>query len=174
MSFPKFLTACSVFSILAAAAIAQEPAAQTEGREVAVLEFGAAAGHSLTGHSSNYGPDFAAEVTPIENWLELEAGVTPLFTRNSRELDADLLFKKPWTFSRSFEFMVGAGPEWVHTSSAGQVRNALAAEEVLDFMFWPRGDHRFGWYLEPSYDYSFAQGHEKSLGMSGGLLITIP
>lgn len=43
-----------------------------------------------------------------------------------------------------------------------------------DFMFWPSGKHRFGWYLEPAYNYSFARGHQKSIGMSGGLLIGIP
>jgi hypothetical protein len=34
--------------------------------------------------------------------------------------------------------------------------------------------HRFGWYVEPSYDYSFGRGHEQSLGVSGGLLIAMP
>jgi hypothetical protein len=40
-------------------------------------------------------------------------------------------------------------------------------------MFWPNGRHRFGWYLEPAYDYSFAAGHQQSIGMSAGLLIGI-
>ena len=43
-----------------------------------------------------------------------------------------------------------------------------------DFMFWPSKKHKFGWYLEPSYDYKFEPGHEHSLGVSGGLPITIP
>jgi hypothetical protein len=37
----------------------------------------------------------------------------------------------------------------------------------------PTGKHRFGWYLEPAYDYSFAGGHQQSIGMSAGLLIGI-
>jgi hypothetical protein len=45
---------------------------------------------------------------------------------------------------------------------------------VLDFMFWPSSKHRFGWFLEPGFDYSFARGHERSIGISGGLLIAIP
>jgi hypothetical protein len=28
-------------------------------------------------------------------------------------------------------------------------------EVAGDFMFWPTGKHRFGWFLEPAYDYSF-------------------
>ncbi len=66
----------------------------------AVLEIGAVPERSLTGGGWSFGPTVAVEVTPIENWLELEAGVTPLFARHSTEWDTDLLFKKPWTLSR--------------------------------------------------------------------------
>jgi hypothetical protein len=131
-------------------------------------------GRLLSDESSSCGGQAPrAEVTPIENGLELEAGVTPLFTRHSTEWDADLLFKKPWTLSRKAEFMLGVGPEWVHTSQRGTTMNSFAVEAVLDFMFWPSGKHRFGWYLEPSYDYNFGRGHEQSIGISGGLLIAI-
>src|SRR5579862_2022417 len=41
----------------------------------AIVELGAAASQSLTGGGASFGPDVAAEVTPIENWLEIEAGV---------------------------------------------------------------------------------------------------
>jgi hypothetical protein len=43
-----------------------------------------------------------------------------------------------------------------------------------DLTFWPSKKHKFGWYLEPSYDYKFGPGHEHSLGVSGGLLISAP
>jgi hypothetical protein len=52
--------------------------------------------------------------------------------------------------------------------------NSVGAEAVLDFMFWPSRRHRFGWYLEPGYEYNFGRGHEQSIGISGGLLIAIP
>ena len=83
----------------------------------AVLELGAAADRSLTEAQSSLGPTVAVEVTPIENWLELEAGVTPLFRRHSTEWSVDFLFKKPWTLSEEKEFMLGVGPEWVHTDA---------------------------------------------------------
>jgi hypothetical protein len=154
---------------------ASQMAAQTAEKEpVAILELGGATGQSLKGGGSNFGPDFAAEVTPIEHWLELEAGVTPLFASHSTEWDTDLLFKKPWTLSRKAEFMAGVGPEWVHTSENGSSGNALAGEAALDFMFWPVRRHKYGWYLEPAYDYNFPHGHEQSVGISGGLLIAIP
>jgi hypothetical protein len=145
-----------------------------EPKEVAVVELGAAAERSLTEGNSSFGPTVAVEVTPIENWLELEAGVTPLFRRHSTEWSTDLLFKKPWTFSPKFEFMLGVGPEWIHTNAYGQKMNSAGLEVAPDFMFWPSKKHRFGWYLEPSYDYKFGPSHEHSLSISGGLLISIP
>ncbi len=49
--------------------------AQTDDKEpVAVVELGAAASRSLTEGQSSFGPTVAVEVTPIENWLELELG----------------------------------------------------------------------------------------------------
>jgi len=141
---------------------------------VAVLELGGASSWNIKSGESSFGPSVAVEVTPIENWLEIEAGVTPLFRRHSTEWDTDVLFKKPWTFSRKAEFMFGLGPEWVHTNERGMKTNSFAGEAALDFMFWPSAKHRFGWYLEPSYDYSFGRGHEQSAGITGGLLIAIP
>ena len=140
----------------------------------AIIEVGAAPSRSLTGGGTSFGPDFAVEVTPIDNWLEIEAGVTPLFNRDSTEWDTDVLFKKPWTLSDKVEFMAGVGPEWIHTSEHGLTINAPGVEVAADFMFWPSiGKHKFGWFLEPAYDYSFGLGHEQSIGISGGLLIGV-
>src|SRR5580692_6749227 len=149
--------------------------AQSAGDEpAAIVELGGAASWNLDGGSS-FGPDIAVEVTPIENWLELEAGTTPLFRHHSTEWDIDLLFKKPWTLSKKAEFMAGIGPEWVHATKYGVTTNSVSGEAVADFMFWPSsGKHRFGWYLEPGYDYNFGRGHDQSFGVSGGLLIAIP
>jgi len=69
--------------------------------------------------------------------------------------------------------MAGAGPEWIHTTEQGTTTNAAGVEVAADFMFWPSGKHKFGWFLEPAYDYSFGRGHEQSVGISGGLLIGI-
>jgi hypothetical protein len=140
---------------------------------VAIVELGGAGSWNLKDGGSSFGADVAAEVTPIENWLEIEAGITPLFTRHSTEWDTDLLFKKPWTLSKKAEFMVGLGPEWVHTRQYGVTTNSFAAEAVLDFMYWPSVKHRFGWFIEPGYEYNFGRGHERSIGVSGGLLIAI-
>jgi hypothetical protein len=161
------ITALLVFSRFSRAQSAeQEPPA--------VIELGGAADRSLTEAQSSFGPTAAVEVTPIENWLELEAGVTPLFRRHSTEWTVDLLFKKPWTLSETKEFMLGVGPEWIHTNSFGVRTNSADLEVAPDFMFWSSRKHRLGWYLEPSYEYKFGPVHEHSLGITGGLLIGIP
>jgi hypothetical protein len=153
-------------------AFAQSP--EKEPKEVAVVELGGAAERSLTEGNSSFGPTVAVEFTPIENWLELEAGVTPLFRRHSTEWSTDLLFKKPWTLSSKMEFMLGIGPEWIHTNTYGKKMNSAGIGVAPDFMFWPSKKHGFGWYLEPGYEYKFGPGHEHSLGVGGGLLISIP
>ena len=148
--------------------------AEEDKEPVAILELGAATSWNFNGGAATFAPNLAAEITPIENWLELEAGVSPFYTKHSTEWDTDLLFKKPWTLSRKAEFMLGVGPEWVHLKQNGRTTNSIAGEVAADFMFWPSGKHRLGWYLEPAYDYSFSAGHQQSIGMSAGLLIGVP
>ena len=94
----------------------------------ATVELGGAASQGLTGGGSSFGPTLAVEVTPIENRLELEAGITALFKRHSTEWSADLLFKKPWALSKKAEFMVGIGPEWIRARQYSTITNSLAAE----------------------------------------------
>jgi hypothetical protein len=156
--------------ICTGSALAQ-PAADKE--PAAIVEIGGAGSWSLNGAAASFGPAVAVEVTPIENWLELEAGVTPTFGRHSTEWGTDLLFKKPWTLSNKAEFMFGVGPEWIHSRENRVTTNSLGGEAVLDFMFWPSVKRRFGWYLEPGYEYNFGRGHERSIGITAGLLISI-
>jgi hypothetical protein len=112
-----------------------------EPEPAAIVELGGAASWNVGNGGSSAGADTAIQFTPIENWLEIEAGTTPLFTRHSTEWDTDLLFKKTWTLSKKAEFMVGIGPEWVHTSQSGMKTNAIGAEFALDFMYWPGAKH---------------------------------
>jgi len=154
---------------------AQNADADNNKEAVAILELAGATSTSLTGGGSSFGPNVAVEVTPIEKWLELEIGVTPFFRRHrSAEWNTDILFKKPWDLSKQFEFMAGFGPEWVHSREPGVKRNSIAGETALDLMYWPGAKRHFGAFLEPSYDYNFARGHERSFGITAGLLIAIP
>ena len=166
----KNLALTALFVLCGRSAFAQSVSTEP----AAVIELGPGASWGVKGGGAGFGPSVAIEVTPIENWLEIEAGTTALFRRRGTEWDTDLLFKKPWTLSRKAEFMIGAGPEWIHTTETGTPRNSLAGEAVLDLMFWPSPRHKLGWYVEPGYEYGFAKGHEQSIGITGGLLIAIP
>jgi hypothetical protein len=169
-------TRTSVLSMMLWLLFCSSALAQTVDKEpepAAIMELGGAAARGLGDGGSSAGATAAVEVTPIERWLELEAGITSLFARHSTEWDADLLFKKPWSLSKTVEFMFGVGPEWVRIRQNGLTANSVAGEAVLDFMFWPSAKRRFGWYLEPGYEYNFGRGHEKSVGISFGLLIAI-
>jgi len=142
---------------------AQEPAG--DDGHGAVLEIGAAGEWGLRDRNSSFGPGVAVEVTPIEHWLEIEAGISPLRSSAGTEWEADLVFKKPFQLAKNVEFMVGVGPQWSSTSSLGTVA-------VLDFMFWTTP--QVGWFVEPTYSYAFGRGHDQSLALNVGLLIALP
>jgi hypothetical protein len=158
---PLLLIAVLLFFTASAQAQEREP--------TAIIEIGGAGEWGLPGVSS-FGPSAAVEFTPIKDWLEIEAGVAPMFSRGLTEWDTDLIFKKPFTLSDKLEFMFGLGPQWTFSHEGTRVGTELAA----DFMFWPTPDRKFGWFLEPTYSYSFINGREQSLAISTGLLISIP
>ncbi|HWW84761.1 MAG TPA: hypothetical protein VNZ26_14225 [Vicinamibacterales bacterium] len=133
-----------------------------------VFEIGAAGDWSRS-EGFHPGGTFAFEVTPIENWLELEVGITAIRADTGTEMPFDVLFKKPWRLSREIELMVGAGPEVIHATGADHA-TFWGLESVIDVMFWPK--RNVGWYLEPGYELTFRDGtHHNGLGFSAGLLI---
>jgi hypothetical protein len=163
----KKAAASAVFLMCAGAA----HGADKEKEPSAILEIGGASEWSLQNGAAGLGPSVAVEFDAIKEWLELEAGFSPLLRKgNSPEWSTDLLFKKPFTLSNTVEFMIGAGPEWTYTDRS----NKFAAAFALDFMFWPWPDRKLGWFLEPTYTYSFSKGHEQAAAISAGLLIPIP
>jgi hypothetical protein len=113
----KFALLIALSILSAGKAFAQ--ADEKEPEPAAIVELGGATSWNVRGGAAAFGADVAVEFTPIENWLEIEAGVTPLFTRHSTKWDTDLLLKKPWTLLKKAEFMAGLGPEWVHTRQLG-------------------------------------------------------
>ncbi|HWF84561.1 MAG TPA: hypothetical protein VG222_06940 [Vicinamibacterales bacterium] len=133
-----------------------------------VFELGAAGDWSRA-EGFHPGGTVAFEVTPIENWLEVEVGVTAIRSDSSTEVPVDVLFKKPWQFSRAFEFMAGVGPELVHATGPDHA-TFWGVEGVLDFMFWPQKN--VGWYVEPGYELTRRDGaRHQGLGIAIGLLL---
>ncbi len=155
---------------LASALTATTAVAQTgaDRDHAVVVELGGAAEWPLRAERPNFGGTLAAEATPIERWLEVEAGVTVLGSNGQRETAADFILKKPFEFSRTVELMVGVGPEltWTRTRT-------VATECALDLMVWPT--RNVGWYLEPTYDLtSLRSTRNRSLALATGLIVGIP
>ncbi len=150
------------------------PQAQAEDKEPSfVVELGGAGEWGLQRGGSSFGPNVDLEYTVIEHWLEVEAGVTPLFANGQAEIGTDLVFKKPFDLSESLEFLIGAGPEWVHRASGEKPADSMAGEAIVEFVYSPWPERHVGFFLEPSYSYDFGKGHEQSLGVTGGLHIGI-
>lgn len=149
-------------------------AAMAEDKEpLAILQLGAAAEWSLNNGGFGVGPTAAVEFEPVKNWLEVETGISTLFSKGQTDWDTNFVFKKPIDLTPFVEFEPGIGPVWIHAVGKGRTTDAIGAEVIAEFMFWPTLDRKFGWFLEPSYTYSFSNGHEQSLGVSVGLLIPI-
>ncbi|MFC6646058.1 hypothetical protein ACFQBQ_10795 [Granulicella cerasi] len=173
LAFRAPVLACA-FLLSSLPLLAQKPSTQPFAEDddpLVTLELGAATSWNTTGGAATFAPSIAAETTLVENWLEVEAGLSTFYTRNSSEYDSDFIVKKPWTISHGAEFMLGLGPSWSYTRQAGVGNNTISGEVAGDFMFWPVKRHKFGWYLEPSYERSFNSGHQQSLNLSAGLLI---
>jgi hypothetical protein len=135
-----------------------------EKEPVAVLELGAAGSWDVRGGAS-FGPSSAVEFAPINNYLVMEAGLTPFFdNRGHADWDFDLLFRHAFDLSKKVEFEPGIGPTW---SSSGQ----FGAQASFEFMMWPRQERKYGWFVDPSYRVAFTPGHQQSVGLSNGVLI---
>jgi hypothetical protein len=83
-----------------------------------------------------------------------------------------VFFKKPFTINEHVEFMIGAGPQLSYAAAGGATQ--IASEVALEWMIWPSAERKFGWFVEPTYSYSFSRGHEQSIGIATGLMIAIP
>jgi hypothetical protein len=163
--------ALAVAALLCAGrAWAEEAAGPEEKEPTAIIEVGASAEWGLKHGGSSYGPSISGEVTAIPHALAVELGTSPMFSHGQTEWGTDLLFKTPFTLSKHLEVLVGAGPKWVHTSD----HDSAAVEAVAQLMVWPGEQHRFGWYVGPSYSYGFSAEHDQAAGVHTGLLIAIP
>jgi hypothetical protein len=138
---------------------------------LALIELGAATERSIQENASSFGPTASVEFPIIKDWLEIEMGISPLFRAGQTEWQADFLFKKPFTLSDKVEFMIGAGPQVSYATFGGGTK--IAGEIQLEWMIWPSADRKLGWFVAPTYSYSFSRGHEQSVGFATGLIIPI-
>ena len=159
-----------VLLVMPVVARGQAPPAQGDDHR-AVIEIGLAGERGVVGAASSAGGTVAVEFTPIENWLELESGITALRGAGQNEIEVDLLFKKPWRLSATSEFMEAVGPALSHHSGVG-AGTSVAAEVIADWMFWPTKN--VGWYLEPSYSFTAISRGERTFGIAAGIIIGVP
>ena len=122
--------------------------------------------HKGTTHT---GTNVFVEYNAIENWLELELGLSMFPQSGGVELSSDFLFKKPFQLTDRLECMLGGGPELVravHTPDSGTF---MGGETVADFMYWP-WEH-IGLWAEPSYDFVFRNGVSHGIGATAGIIL---
>ena len=134
--------------LLLAAAVsltASAQAAEKEKEAAAELELGAATEWALPGGGFSFGPSVGIEFTPIKDWLEIEAGVSPVFGGGRTEWSTELVFKKPFSLSDKVEMMVGLGPEWLYKTGHGETTNSIGGVALVDFQIWPFPERKFGW-----------------------------
>ncbi len=139
-----------------------------EARHTIILGVGGAAELELGDGSLHPGPNAFVEYEAIENWLELELGVSVLAAEGGREVPVDLLFKKPFQLTSRLELMIGLGPQIVSVSGTEKNGTFIGGEIVFDFMFWPL--HHFGFWVEPSYGFLFRGGVSHGLSTTGGVI----
>ena len=132
----------------------------------------AAKNRNLSGGAATFAPNFAVETTPIENWLEIEDGVSPFFTGNSTEWDTNLIFTKPWTLSRKQSSCSGSDCSGFTCGRTASRRIRLGRTRSR-FHVLASAQTALRMVLGPAYDYSFARGDTQSIGMSAGLLTAI-
>jgi len=138
---------------------------ENEKQPVTIIELGASSEWELHGAPS-FGPSAAIEFNPIKN-LEIEAGISPLFDSQHRtDWDFELMFRRPFDLSKTFELEPGIGPA---LNGFGQVGLTASAE----LMMWPWPDRKLGLFIDPGYTVSLAAGHTQSVGLTVGMLIPI-
>jgi hypothetical protein len=136
-----------------------------------VVGVGGAAEVELADGSVHPGANVMIEWDAIENWLELELGVSVLAASGGVSVPIDLLVKKPFKLARWAEVMIGVGPEVVQMAGAAGAGTGtyFGGAAALDFMFWPWDPH-VGLWVEPECDLVFHDGASSGLGASGGVL----
>ena len=164
------ITVIAGLLLVAGAARAEEK--ENEHESSVVVELAGGGEWDVRGGSGAYGPYVALEYEVIEHWLEIETAAAPRFEKGESEVEFELIFKKPFELSESLEFLIGAGPVWVHHAEESP-KDSLAGEAIVELVYWPWDDHKVGFFVEPSYSYNFGEGHEKTVGVTAGLHIGV-
>jgi len=135
-----------------------------------LVEFGASSEGELSEHATHVGPTLGIEFEPAADRLEIEFGATRTSSPRAANWDLDLQLQKSFRVSPAVEVEPGLGPSWSHAGDSEARPAAWGAEASIDIIFWR--SKRFGWFLEPSCDLSFANGAKTSIALSGGIVFS--
>ena len=109
------------------------PAAAEDKGPSTVLCIGGAGEWGVSDGGQSFGPEIGLEHTIIEHYLEIEVAVSPLFSKGPTEFDTEFLLKKPFDLTDRLEFLVGAGPVWIHKTGV----DSVAGEALVEFVYSP-------------------------------------
>lgn len=137
-----------------------------------VVELGGVGEWGLQGGNPGYGPHAGLEFTIIEHWLEVEVAFSPLFSKTGVEYESELIFKKPFELSKNVEFLIGAGPEWIHRDNGEVPIDLVVVEATAGFVF-ALPQPNTGVFIEGAYAYDFGT-KEDAVRVTTGLHIGVP
>src|SRR5690348_8310996 len=100
-----------------------------------------------------------AEITPIENRLSIETGVSTIRAKGRTEMPVEVAFRKPWQLVPNLELMAGIAPEVIHHfGTDGETFGGMSFG--VQVMVWPR--RNIGWFAEGAYEVTFPrEGKER-------------
>lgn len=157
------LSALSMTLLLAAARTVSAADTGTE------IQIGGVAVWELQSSGWHFGPSVSLEQELIERQLQLELGISRFHLSESTAWEVDLGFKKPFELSPGVELNVGLGPTWTRTTGTAERSDSIGAEFSLDFQFLVA--KRWGWYIEPAYEFVPGGAQDRSFNLAVGILI---
>jgi hypothetical protein len=154
----------------AALLLSAETSFAEEKEPALVFEMGGGGEFGFRGGTS-YGPEIGLEYTIIKRWLEVETSVNPLFRRGQAEIGTDFIFKKPFQITDRLEFLIGAGPEWIHRTN--KEPDSVAGVAITELVYEILPERHVAVFVQPAYSYDFGKGHEQAISVTAGLHIGI-
>src|SRR5215469_10480453 len=113
------------------------------------------------------GATVGVEITPIENWLSIEASISAIYAAHHTEMPIEVAFRKPWQLTPQVELMAGVAPEVVRRFGPG-AETFGGVSFGAHVMVWPR--RNVGWLAESAYELVFPRnGTERGVSLSAGL-----
>jgi hypothetical protein len=144
---------------------------EAESEPAWVVFGGGVAERSIQDATNKTGPSLAVETGILDNELKLEWGLASFHPNAAREWKTNVTVKLPFEIAERQELAVGLGPTWTHSNDPAGPSAAFGAEFVVEYLIWPT--RHVGFYVAPSYGYSFDATHTRSAGVAAGLAFAI-